>query len=607
MKKSLYSFLLCCFFICCLLSGCADTDTPAVEDKVIATVGNQKIWASEYERTRQQYEVDLFSEPQLLEGMLLEAFVYDQAEALGISASDEEAEAKLLEFSNEAENSIAYTKALEIYGTPENLKEAYRYHILYNKVRDYMYPAFETEYSLNEDILSIRTEDFLQNKTDEQTDDAFKATVEEVYTTAVKDELFNLYFSAWQYGNIGSAPINYMEMDNSQLFQETEYEINGTVLKCGTEEYSLEKWSLERTQREIGNIFYLPDFVTDTYDEVESQGVHVSGRGIRAAYMTLGKGQSETDIAIIIDPRLAFQHSENFINESEEEGYSKLTFCQKDIGVMCTLSGKADLDSLRSVCANYFTYVTPFEACKALPNNFIQVDISNISFPERIIATDYMERYDTETSRTEGRTLEEMIAHYGKDPTPRYIPENLTPSPQNDNQKLVFDKDGNVVEDVVKLLFLQDHDYLEKGEKMKGFSIQFARVGFLTGYDFFPDGECYFLMGDIPVYIYARTTHTKDDKRIVVPGYYTVCFSCGDIEYHCSFNQMSLEESVKVVASIIYETKNIEIINSESASLSPASTPTPRDGSAAHRASCICRPEPAAPDGFPALLSFPCA
>lgn len=560
MKKYLFPFLLCC-----LLSGCAGTDTSEAEDKIIATVGNQKIWAGEYERTRQQYEIDHISEPQLLEGMLLEAFVYDQAETLGISASDEEAEAKLLEFSNEAENSIAYTKALEIYGTPENLKEAYRYQILYNKVRDYMYPSFETEYSLNEDILSIRAADFLQNKTCEQTDDAFKATVEEIYAAAVKDELFNLYFSAWQYGSIGSAPINYMEMDSSQLFQKTEYEINGEVLKCGAEEYSLEKWDLEQTQREIGNIFYLPDFVTDKYDEVELQGVHVSGRGIRAAYITLGKEQSKTDIAIIIDPRLAFQHSENFIDESEEEGYSRLTFCRKNIGVMCTLSGKTDLDSLRSLCANYFTFVTPFEACKALPNNLIQVDISKISFYDFVIMSDYMERYDTLTSKTEPQTLKEMIAHYGKDPTPRYIPENLTPSPRNDNQKLVFAENGEVVEDVVKLLFLQDHDYLEKGEKMKGISIEFAKVGFLTGYEF-PGEDRRFLMGNVPVYFCRRTTYTKDDERIVVPDYYSAFFFYDGIEYHCSFNQMSLEESIKVVASIIYETKNIDIINSESAS-----------------------------------------
>lgn len=173
---------------------------------------------------------------------------------------------------------------------------------------------------------------------------------------------------------------------------------------------------------------------------------------------------------------------------------------------------------------------------------------------------------------------QDIIDYFDKDLSPAYIPEDLSESPKNSTQNVVLSSQGEVREDTVWLYFA--HAFEEDGSRkitddvpaFKGFSLIASKIGIISEYQFqltespflLPDYEPKVSkFGEVDVYIgYQSIGYGPYEAHDGYYDYYVAIFKVDDIEYQLAFSQIELEESVKVIASIIFETDNIVVTDS---------------------------------------------
>ncbi len=188
-----------------------------------------------------------------------------------------------------------------------------------------------------------------------------------------------------------------------------------------------------------------------------------------------------------------------------------------------------------------------------------QIDMSRIFVNDILGISERSSGYDPESNDIVTWTMEEIIAYYGKNPVPAYIPDILTASPQNESATVLIDKSGAVVDDLVYFDFYHAYDdngnpLLDVGNGAEtGFSLAVSKTG-ATGNCIYSDTKN------------LETSYIGDTAVIwgsmgTSYGQYTAEFQCAGIHYFLTARQMQLEEVVKVVASVIFESENISIIH----------------------------------------------
>lgn len=203
-----------------------------------------------------------------------------------------------------------------------------------------------------------------------------------------------------------------------------------------------------------------------------------------------------------------------------------------------------------------------------MPQETVQIDLDHVFVNELDEMLDAARLYYPEEDYdTISWDAADVLAYYGRDLTPAYIPGGLTASLRNGGAKVIASKSGTIVEDTVWLGFY--HDYYADGSPkltdgvaaVKGFTMTASRVGLLKDC-------CYVLSEDAlqttdiggtsVVFGYRAMPYGPYDAQTHEPsGYYdlyTAEFKRDGIEYEIVADQMELEEVVKVVTSIICDT-----------------------------------------------------
>lgn len=172
--------------------------------------------------------------------------------------------------------------------------------------------------------------------------------------------------------------------------------------------------------------------------------------------------------------------------------------------------------------------------------------------------------FDPEKYDTIAWNKQDVLGYYGRELTPAYIPEGLTPSSWNGGASVIMEKGGNIVYDTVGLSFY--HDYYEDGSPKltenvaatKGFSIEASKLGmpfncgcFSHNKDTKPTdiGGTDVLFGhySMPYGPFEPETHKPS-------GYYDIYvaeFELDGISYRVTTSQLEAEEIVKIVTSTI--------------------------------------------------------
>lgn len=167
---------------------------------------------------------------------------------------------------------------------------------------------------------------------------------------------------------------------------------------------------------------------------------------------------------------------------------------------------------------------------------------------------------------------EEVAAYYGKDLTPAYVPDGLFAAAGNGTAQMIVEKNGTVTVDELYLHYY--HAYSETGGPKltdpilarKGFTLSASKIGLVK--------DCFYILpenevktsniGGIEVTIgYRPMPYGPYDAQTKEPaGYYDVYvaeFVLDGIGIDVTAEQMPLEEVVKVVASVICGTDELEL------------------------------------------------
>lgn len=157
----------------------------------------------------------------------------------------------------------------------------------------------------------------------------------------------------------------------------------------------------------------------------------------------------------------------------------------------------------------------------------------------------------------------DIVAYYGTNLIPSYLPADLQASESNNTQQVILSDTGEVWEDTVWLNFY--HDYFEDGSPMltedvpapKGFRLNASKMGLLKEFNFVLSEEdqtsdingTQVIIGyqSKPYGPYTEDTHEPAGYY----DFYVVQFTLNGVEYELFFEQIELEEVVKIVTSVI--------------------------------------------------------
>lgn len=187
MKKKIFFGLaiggIC--LVCIVLFATKDIDE---KSRIIATVNGETIYQEDYERIK-ALNSSLKNE-KIIELIMKEVIVYQEAEKIGVYVHDEDVENRIKHLKNELPD--MYKLCIEQYGTDNKYKEALKYTMLYQAVYDY----YATKYieNLNYDIKEIEAE-FRENNL--LKDEEFDINSEDILSylkSKYKDEIADYFF-----------------------------------------------------------------------------------------------------------------------------------------------------------------------------------------------------------------------------------------------------------------------------------------------------------------------------------------------------------------------------------------------------------------------------
>jgi len=173
------------------------------EDMVIATVNGEPVYQSDCDRIS-ELGTDLTTD-EIMELVMKELLVYQEAEILGLVVEDDIVESRILSLKEEMPD--LYSLCVEQYGSEEAYKNALSYTMLYNMVCDYYADQYIS--NLEYDIDDIKEEVIQCNYASEM---GMKADEEKVIALYLKekyrDEIRN-YFEQWNNDRFEKAEITY--------------------------------------------------------------------------------------------------------------------------------------------------------------------------------------------------------------------------------------------------------------------------------------------------------------------------------------------------------------------------------------------------------------
>lgn len=162
--------------------------------------------------------------------------------------------------------------------------------------------------------------------------------------------------------------------------------------------------------------------------------------------------------------------------------------------------------------------------------------------------------------------------YFGRDLTPAYLPEEFAPH-SGDNAATIYRQksDGAIVYDTVSDIYGQTNvEYTDSGEEIlpEGFIITASRLGIMTDYIYVLPGEDEIRTSDI-----AGTAVTIGYREMTCGPYnpetnapsntyplYVFQFTLNGVEYDITTHNLPFDEGVKITASFITGSAEIEII-----------------------------------------------
>lgn len=155
----------------------------------------------------------------------------------------------------------------------------------------------------------------------------------------------------------------------------------------------------------------------------------------------------------------------------------------------------------------------------------------------------------------------DIVAYYGTNMVPPYVPAGLQAAEGNATHQVVLSLTGEVWEDTIILNFDAENNYEDGIPVRKGFLLTASKLGILHDVLYLGQEWRVSNIGETEVLIgYRARSYGPYEEPDGYYDYYVAFFEYEDTEYELQFSWMEFEEVVKIIASIIYDSADIETV-----------------------------------------------
>ena len=357
--------VLTCILLPLIISGCgknANVSSSYAEnskDSILLIVNGEKVYKKDFLNIKENYVDTDYTDTELLEGMVLELLVLQEANYYSVSVTDKEIDKKIDGLKNL--NEIYYNKAMEKYKTEEKLKDAFRYKILYDKIKQKVNSAFLKNLELSSEVLMQRTNDYVSSQDVAAGDkDKFTQDVLHTYEDITSEALSEAYFSAWQYSLAHDSDIQYIDYNESILFSNLDLFLDiddrEIVDQHLNKRNNLEPIDIKAAQQLFGNFIYIPNSFSDTNSGTEIYGIDNYVENLKCLLLKFENNGTSVIISAIVSPRKGYSGSSDEITKRTIDDKNVMEFYLRDVGVQYTIVSEYDYNTMNDILMSFVSF-----------------------------------------------------------------------------------------------------------------------------------------------------------------------------------------------------------------------------------------------------------
>lgn len=186
------------------------------KDKVILKINDENIFESEFKETKNKYPD--FDDKTILEYIITELLVIQQADELNISISDTQVEENINSLKNMSDD--FYDKAIEQYGNIENYKKALKNTMIYNEVKNEVLKNFFDKIYLNSESIKLDAQIYIDENGYENISDKEVNEIENKLNENYLNSIGNMYFEVYKYSLMDNAKIKFVDNNYKTILYE---------------------------------------------------------------------------------------------------------------------------------------------------------------------------------------------------------------------------------------------------------------------------------------------------------------------------------------------------------------------------------------------------
>lgn len=348
LKTRQFIFAFTLLLLCVCLISCGKTDA---ESDILIRVNGEAIHYDDLTFAQKQYEGQNITDQTLIEGLIKERIVLQYFENLNKTISDEEIEAQFHALKGTSSEGFFYKKAKDGYGADENIKDAIRYRLMYNEVKEYVRSEFEKVYTINAEKLLFRTEEFISQhdvqslNAAEQND--YKGAVMRQYEESLSSEISDLFFQTWLNEQVKCSRVDFVNWTSEAFPKARTIQFSNEALQIDGSDVVCKEMSLSEAQEVYGNFLYLPNEVSK-YEKLLIQGIHNPKEQLKALLISYFDKIHNTSVSInvIVSPNLVIDKNST---EVVNDGVRTVEQVFADIGVRYSISSALDSKTLKEL------------------------------------------------------------------------------------------------------------------------------------------------------------------------------------------------------------------------------------------------------------------
>lgn len=269
------------------------------DEAVLLTVNGDDLYLSALHSAAEEYPEK--SEEQLIDGLILESLVLQKIDEYGIQISSDVVEDKLQDLKNNHKN--LYDIAIEKYTSEALYKEALKYRLEYEAIKEEIVHEIEEHITLDDEIVLQDANRYIEEQGYEDITEEEMEAIKEAIVHNHKHTYALVHFQKWNYDLMTYAQVDYMEKQEPM------------VLAVDAPQYPMDFIELNYVMNRYGSFFNFNDVLND-FTIVEMQSTPIDETDFSHLLIIL-ENKEDTDKSIAINFIIDLKNEQGLVNVPE--------------------------------------------------------------------------------------------------------------------------------------------------------------------------------------------------------------------------------------------------------------------------------------------------